>query len=170
MFSALRPENVFYILRKSKVPTLSIGRVVKVSNPVAKYNTAFPNPMNNFETVVDVVVNIDGIDTEFKQLPSNKSLFDYENGTVIVSDDKNAINSEIESLLHYSQNILDNVEYHQNVVNSCTAMIADLNPQIAKERKQEEKINNLESEMFDMKTTLTDVKNMLTQLTNKQTL
>lgn len=167
MFSALRPENVFYILRKSKVPTLSIGRVVKVSNPVAKYNTAFPNPMNNFETVVDVVVNIDGIDTEFKQLPSNKSLFDYENGTVIVSDDKNAINAEIESLLHYSQNILDNVEYHQNVVNSCTAMIADLNPQIAKEKQQAEKINSLETKMVGIESTLSDMKNILTQLTNR---
>lgn len=170
MFNALRPENVFYILRKNKIPSLSLGRVVKVSNPVAKYNTAFQNPMNSFETVVDITVNVDGVETEFKQLPSNKSIFDYEGGTVIVSDDKNAINAEIESILHYSQNILDNVEYHHKVVDSCTAMLADLNPHIAKEKQQEEKINNLESEMLGMKTTLTDVKNMLTQLTNKQTL
>lgn len=167
MFNALRPENVFYVLKKNRVPALSIGRVVKVSNPVPKYNTSFQTQMNGFETVVDVIVNIDGVETEFKQLPTNKSIYDYEGGSVIVSDDKNAINAEVESIMHYSQNILDNVEYHQKVVESCSAMLTDLNPQIAKERKQEEKINNLESKLLGMENTLTDVKNILTQLTNK---
>jgi hypothetical protein len=167
MFNSLRPENVFYVLKKNRIPVLSIGRVVKVSNPVPKYNTSFQTSINGFETVVDVLVNVDGVETEFKQLPANKSIFDYEGGTVIVSDDKNAINSEVESLLNYSQNIIDNVEYHQKVIQSCSSILTDLNPQIAKEKKQEEKINNLESKMLGIENTLTDVKNILTQLTNK---
>ena len=85
----------------------------------------------------------------------------------MISDDKNAINSEVESLLNYSQNIIDNVEYHQKVIKSCSSILTDLNPQIAKEKKQEEKINNLESKMLGIENTLTDVKNILTQLTNK---
>lgn len=170
MFSVLRPENVFYILRKNRVPVLSVGRVVKVSNPMPKYNTSFQTTIGGFETVVDVLVNVDGVESEFKQLPSNKSIFDYEGGTVIVSDDKNAINSEVESLLHYSQTILDNVDYHKKVVESCSSILTELNPQIAKERKHEEKINNLENKMLGIENTLSDVKNILTQLTNKQTL
>ena len=43
----------------------------------------------------------------------------------------------------------------------CAKMRAILNPQIAKDRQQEEDINNLKSEVSGMKGTLTDIKSML---------
>lgn len=167
MFKSLRPENAFYIFKKNRTPILSVGRVVKVSNPVPKYNTSFQTSINGFETVVDVLVNVDGVENEFKQLPSDRSIFDYEGGMVIVSDDKNVINGEIEAMMNTSKNIIDNIDYHKSVVDKCNAILIELNPQIAKEKKQEEKINSLESKMLGIENTLTDVRNILTQLTNK---
>lgn len=167
MFKSLRPENAFYIFKKNRTPMLSVGRVVKVSNPTPKYNTSFQTSVNGFETVVDVLVNVDGVENEFKQLPSDRSIFDYEGGTVIVSDDKNVINSEIEAMMNASKNIIDNIDYHKSVVEKCNAILIDLNPQIAKEKKQEEKINSLETKMLGIESTLSDVRNILTQLTNK---
>ena len=167
MFKSLRPENTFYIFKKNRTPMLSVGRVVKVSNPVPKYNTSFQTSVNGFETVVDVLVNVDGVENEFKQLPSDRSIFDYEGGTVIVSDDKNVINGEIEAMMNASKNIIDNIDYHKAVVEKCNAILIDLNPQIAKEKKQEEKINSLETKMLGIESTLSDVRNILTQLTNK---
>lgn len=167
MFNSLRPDNVFYILKKNRKPVLEIGRVVKVGNPMPKYNTSFQTTVNGFETVVDVLVNVNGVELEFKQLPTNKSIFDYESGSVVVSDDKNAINAEVESLMNNSKVILDNIDYHRAVVESCTNILASLNPQIAKEKQQAEKINSLETKMVGIESTLSDMKNILTQLTNR---
>ena len=46
-------------------------------------------------------------------------------------------------------------------------MRAILNPQIAKDRQQEEDINNLKSEVSGMKGTLTDIKSMLSMALEK---
>lgn len=43
----------------------------------------------------------------------------------------------------------------------CAKMRAILNPQIAKDRQQEEDINNLKNEVSEMKGTMTDIKSML---------
>lgn len=43
----------------------------------------------------------------------------------------------------------------------CAKMRAVLNPQIAKDRQQEEDINNLKNEVSEMKGTMTDIKSML---------
>ena len=82
MFGNIRQDGIIYILDKRNIPTLSVGRVSAVSNPVPKYSTTF-NPMaNGIETTVDITVNIDGSNAEFKKVPSNLSIYG-ENGVVI---------------------------------------------------------------------------------------
>ena len=148
MFQGLRPNSIFYVLDKGENPSLKIGQVVSVSNPQPKFPTYTPGQFNPqpMETTVDVVVKLPNEQMEFKQLPSNMQIANSEN--LVVSESREAMDAESEP-------------YHKKVMEECAKMRAVLNPQIAKDRQQEEDINNLKSEVSGMKGTLTDIKSML---------
>ena len=146
MFQGLRTNSLFYVLDKGENPNLQIGQVVSVSNPQTKYptfNNGFtPHPM---ETVVDVKVKMGDEEVDFKQLPANGQIANDKN--LVVSDNKDAMSAEVDAMLRQSKAILDSVDYNKRVVESCEGMLQQLNPQIAKEKEQAEKINKLEGKV-----------------------
>lgn len=146
MFQGLRTNSLFYVLDKGENPNLRIGQVVSVSNPQTKYptfNNGFtPQPM---ETVVDVKVNLGDEEVDFKQLPANGQIANDKN--LVVSDNKDAMSAEVDAMLRQSKAILESVDYNKRVVESCEGMLQQLNPQIAKDKEQTEKINKLEGKV-----------------------
>lgn len=146
MFQGLRTNSLFYVLDKSENPNLRIGQVVSVSNPQTKYptfNNGFtPQPM---ETVVDVKVKLGDEEVDFKQLPANGQIANDKN--LVVSDNKDAMSAEVDAMLRQSKAILESVDYNKRVVESCEGMLQQLNPQIAKDKEQTEKINKLEGKV-----------------------
>lgn len=146
MFQGLRANSLFYVLDKGENPNLRVGQVVSVSNPQTKYpafNNGFtPQPM---ETVVDVKVKLNDEEVDFKQLPANGQIANDKN--LVVSDNKDAMSAEVDAMLRQSRAILESVDYHKRVVESCEGMLQQLNPQIAKEKEQTEKINKLEGKV-----------------------
>lgn len=146
MFQGLRTNSLFYVLDKGENPNLRIGQVVSVSNPQTKYpafNNGFtPQPM---ETVVDVKVKLGDEEVDFKQLPANGQIANDKN--LVVSDNKEAMSAEVDAMLRQSKAILESIDYHERVVKSCEGMLQQLNPQIAKEKEQTEKINKLEGKV-----------------------
>lgn len=146
MFQGLRTNSLFYVLDKGENPNLRIGQVISVSNPQTKYptfNNGFtPQPM---ETVVDVKVKLGDEEVDFKQLPANGQIANDKN--LVVSDNKDAMSAEVDSMLRQSKAILESVDYNKRVVESCEGMLQQLNPQIAKEKEQTEKINKLEGKV-----------------------
>lgn len=146
MFQGLRNNSLFYVLDKGENPNLRIGQVVSVSNPQTKYpafNNGFtPQPM---ETVVDVKVKLGDDEVDFKQLPANGQIANDKN--LVVSDNKEAMSAEVDAMLRQSKAILESVDYNKRVVESCEGMLQQLNPQIAKEKEQTEKINKLEGKV-----------------------
>lgn len=146
MFQGLRTNSLFYVLDKGENPNLRIGQVVSVSNPQTKYpafNNGFtPQPM---ETVVDVKVKLGDEEVDFKQLPANGQIANDKN--LVVSDNKDAMSAEVDAMLRQSKAILESVDYNKRVVESCEGMLQQLNPQIAKEKEQSEKINKLEGKV-----------------------
>lgn len=146
MFQGLRTNSLFYVLDKGENPNLRIGQVVSVSNPQTKYptfNNGFtPQPM---ETVVDVRVKLGDEEVDFKQLPANGQIANDKN--LVVSDNKDAMSTEVDAMLRQSKAILESVDYNKRVVESCEGMLQQLNPQIAKDKEQTEKINKLEGKV-----------------------
>lgn len=146
MFQGLRTNSLFYVLDKGENPNLRIGQVVSVSNPQTKYptfNNGFtPQPM---ETVVDVKVKLGDEEVDFKQLPANGQIANDKN--LVVSDNKDAMSAEVDAMLRQSKAILESVDYNKRVVESCEGMLQQLNPQIAKDKEQNEKINKLEGKV-----------------------
>ena len=161
MFSGLRTNSIFYVLDKSDKPTLKIGQVTSVSNPVPKFGAAAMPYNPSTETTVDVSAKFNGEQMEFKQLPSNLSI--ANSGAMVVSESREAMISEVEAMRRTSDDVLQSVEYHKNVVKSCDEILGVLNPQIAKEKEQEAKIGQLESKVSGMESTLYDIKGMLTK-------
>ena len=143
MFSGLRQNGLFYILEKGDELKLKIGQVVSLTNPQPKYGQFGYNAQP--EMVVDVKVKVDEEILEFKQLNANASI--ANSGSVIVSDNKEAMSAEVEGLLRTSRQIIESVPYHERVVASCDVMLRELNPAFAKEKEQEEKIGALEQRM-----------------------
>lgn len=166
MFQGLRTNSLFYILEKGDNPSLKVGNVTAVSNPQPKFNHFQPSqPFAQPETVVDVSVKVGEQIMEFKQLPSNLSI--ANSGAVVVSDSREAMAAEVEAMLATSRHILDSIPYHKNVVASCDAMMAVLNPQIAKEREQEQKIGHLEQKMGGIEDMLGRLVTMVSSLEQK---
>lgn len=163
MFSGLRTNSIFYVLDKGKEPCLKIGQVVSVSNPQPKFNTYTvgqfsPQPI---ETTVDVVVKLPDEQVEFKLLPSNAQIANVDN--LVVSESKEAMDAEVDAMYRHAKEVVESEDYYKRVIKKCSEMRSLLNPQLAKEKQQEEDIRNLKCEMSGMKGDLTDIKSLLTK-------
>lgn len=168
MFQGLRQNSIFYVLDKSDEPTLKIGQVVSVSNPQPKFPTYQPGQFNAqpMETTVDVKVKMQDGEAEFKQLPSNGQI--ANSGNVVVAESREAMIAEVEAMLRHSREVLASKDYHEKVVASCESMLGVLNPQIAKEKAQEQKISQLESKVCGMEGTLSNIESMLQKALNRK--
>ena len=162
MFSTLRPNNPIYILDKQNSPVLKRGIVESVSPQRSKTGSFYGQPS---DMIVDITVNIDNTKQEFKGIPANLNI--ANDGTIILSETKESLNSEVEAIMSLSKQILDSVDYHKDVIEKCEQILKDLNPQFAKDKLQEEKITSLESRIGGVENSLEDIKDMLSKVLNK---
>lgn len=171
MFQSLRPNNQIFILHKDK-SLLEVGSVVSVSAPAPKYPVpqVFGQPQ---EMVVDVVVKVNNQDITYQKLPANLDIADFGNNGIVIADNKLAMNSEIMSLKQKSVNILNSIDFHQQVITSCDKMLSDLNPEFAEKQQQQAEINELKTQVNDLTKGMADLmqmnKDLIAQLkrTNK---
>ena len=153
MFSALRQNSPIYILDKGSEPSLEIGTVVSTTPRMGTYQNAF-------NSTVDIKAKVGEITKEFNQLPANMSKT-YYNNSVVVTSDKDSMLQEVEGFIRNS------LPYHQKVVESGESMLAILNPQIAKDKANEEKINQLESKVTNIDSRLGTMMDMLSKALQK---
>ena len=117
------------------------------------------------DMVVDITVSVDGSKEEFKNIPASLSI--ANDGNLVISESKEAMSTEVDSMLSISKQILESVDYHKDVIDKCEQILKDLNPQFAKDKLQEEKINSLEERIGGVEDTLGDIKDMLSKVLNK---
>lgn len=166
MFSALRQGNPFYILEKGQDIKLKVGQVESISQPQPKYKT--PDINNafgmNMQMVVDITVIVDGQKMEFNQVPGNLSIADFGGTGVVISESKDSILSEVDGILQTSRQILNNIDYHKSVCNSCEDILKQLNPSFAKEKEHDAAIQDLTSQLGTIKNEFSSVKNDLSRI------
>ena len=162
MFSTLRQNNPIYVLDKKDSPVLKKGIIETVSPQRSRTGSFYGQPM---DMIVDIRVNIDGTSQEFKNIPANLSI--ANDGNIVISETKEAMSTEVDSMLSISKQILESVDYHKDVIEKCEQILKDLNPQFAKDKFQEEKINSLESRIGGVENTLGDIKDMLSKVLDK---
>lgn len=135
MFSALSQGSNVYLLDKTSSPKFMIGEIVGVTQPKFNYNQA----------TVDLKVKIEDSIQEFNNLPSINSVVTYNNGKLIISETKQGIQNEVENILSNSKNILSNIDVYKQNVDDCENILKQLNPQFAKDKERDDRLQNLEN-------------------------
>lgn len=165
MFSGLRQNSIIYVLEKKQGDgerlSLRIGQVLSVSNPQPKYQPNYHFGAQGMETTVDITVKFQDEQMEFKQLPSTAQIANC--GDLVLSESHDAIDAEVQAMYRTSKEIVESEAYHRQMMEDCIKIRSILNPQIAKEREQAEKITKLESKVSGMEDTLSDIKGMLSK-------
>lgn len=164
MFQSLRPNNQIFILHKDK-PSLEVGSVISVSLPTPKYpvQPMFGQPQ---EMVVDIIAKINNQDVTYQKIPANLDVADFGNNSIVLSDNKEAMNSEIMCLKQRSLDIINSVEYHNEVILECDRLLNSLNPDLAEKQAQNDKIHKLEQQLEK----LMDINNKLIARLDVETL
>lgn len=135
MFSALSQGSSIYLLDKTSSPKFIIGEVVGVTQPSYNFNQA----------TVDLKVKVDDSIQEFNNLPSINSTVTYNNGKVLISETKQGIQNEVEAILSNSRNILNNINTYKQNIEDCEEILKQINPQFAKDKERDDRLQNLES-------------------------
>ena len=89
----------------------------------------------NMQTVVDMTIRVDNETKEFC-VPSNLSVHTY--GDYTLSENKEAMISEVDGLLQNSKDILDSVDKHKASVTAYESILKKLNPVYAKEQERDQ--------------------------------
>lgn len=166
MFQGLRQGALLYVLDKRK-PSLEIAQVVTISNPMPKYN-ATANMYGTFEQVVDISVMTSSGQVDYKQVPALLSVANFGTEGVVLSDNKDAMASEIEAMCRVSQAHLSAVPFHQQVLTKRDEMMMKLNPEAMKAKQQEQEIANLNEKIAKMADVMSRMEAMLAK-SEKQT-
>ena len=58
------------------------------------------------------------------------------------------MNSEIMCLKQRSVDIINSVDYHQNLISECDKLLTNLNPDLAEKQAQKDRIDSLESQVL----------------------
>lgn len=135
MFSALSQGSSIYLLDKTSSPKFVVGEIVGVTQPKYNFNQA----------TVDLKVKVDDTIQEFNNLPSINSTVTYNNGKVLISETKQGIQSEVETILVNSKNILNNIDQYKQNVEDCENILRQINPQFAKDKERDDRLQNLEN-------------------------
>lgn len=155
MFSALSQGSPIYILDKTSSPKYNIGEIVGVSYP--KTNPYNLGPQNT----VDIKVKIEGDVQEFNSIPSINSIVSYNNGKIVISETKQGIQNEVESILSNSKQILNNIDNYKKNVEDCEEILKQLNPQFAIDKERDERLSNLENRFDGFESKLDKIFNLV---------
>ena len=157
MFSALNQGSLIYILDKTDRPTFKIGEVVSTTQP--QLNLPYGN--SNYGPI-DLKVKIDGSIHEYNSIPSSYSVITYNSGKITLSETKQGLQSEVESILQNSKQILDNIDTYKNNIIDCENILKQLNPQFAKDKERDDRLNNLEQRFDGVENKLDKLLNLVT--------
>ena len=151
MFQSVRPNSPIYVFHKGDNPRLETGYVVNQPIPKPKYQmpNAFGQPQ---ELVVDLVIKLNDTTVNMNAIPAQLDIADsYSNGeNLVISDSREAMNSEILSLKQKSIDIINSAPYHKNLINTYDKLLSDFNPEMAEKQAQQKEISELKAQMDEM--------------------
>ncbi len=146
-FNSLAANQPFYILQKSGKPVLQVGVVKTKSDQRPPYQTQTPNVFSGLQmgkgNVVDVTVTVDGGDIPFNNLPAAAESTTYNGGDTFVSCSREATLQAVDTMIQASRKALDQVGYHNTVLQEGEKMLEALNPRYAEEKQRDRTIQEL---------------------------
>lgn len=153
MFSALTQGSSIYLLDKTSSLDYKIGEVIGISSPKIIYN------FGQGQSVVDLKVKVDDNIREFNNLPSINSIVSYNNGKVIISETKQGIQNEVESILQNRIDIINNFENYKQDKQDCEEILKKINPQFAKDKDLDDRLSGLETRIAGFESSINEILN-----------
>lgn len=164
MLSSLQQGSLVYIIDKTKSVKYLIGEVINKTEPKTEYQNV--NIGVNPQMFFDISVKVENDVYEFKHINTNLNVVNYSNGNTIISETKEALIPIVETLLHNSHKIVDNIEFHKQTIIDCESILKQLNPTFAKEKERDEAILNLETRMNNIDDKLDRMFNLINSKQN----
>lgn len=171
MFQSVRPNSQIYIFHRGDNPRLEVGYVVNQPIPRPKYQlpAAFGQPQ---ETVVDLVVKTNDQTYNYNNLPAQLDVADsLSNGeSLIISDSRDGISSEILNLKQKSLDVANSRDYHLSLVEKYEKILIDIHPELAEKQEQKQEIDILKNQMAEMSKSIASLMESNKALIEKLTL
>ena len=142
MFSNLSQNSILYVLDLKNSPKILSGPVDRVTIPRPKYNTFNPN----MEMVVDITATINGEKREFKGVP-NGSIANFGEDAFVLAENKDTLNSYINSMLQNSKSVVNSIEKHKKLITDYEEAIQELNPDIKASKENDKAIQTLQDQV-----------------------
>lgn len=161
MFSALRQGNIVYLLDKSNGLTLKSGQVISNSGANLMY-AATP------QTVINLTIDVAGENKEFNNIPAMQSSVNYNNGNLVLIDNKELAITEVENIVSSSKHILENTSYYEKMVTDGEEVLKILNPQFAKDKARDKEIADLKDKVGGMENKLDTIIGLLGKSENNK--
>ena len=160
MFSTLRKGATVYLLDRTSKPEVKVCYVDNVTIPRPMYPTYNPavSMGTNMQTIVDVTLRIGDEKKEFS-VPSNLSIHTY--GDYTISENKEAMISEVDSLLQQNKEVIDTIDKRKSDSAAYEEILKTLNPVYAKESERDSRIDSLSQQVGSMQTTLNRLESIL---------
>ena len=151
MFQSVRPNSPIYVLHKGDNPRLETGYVANQPIPKPKYQMphTFGQPQ---EMIVDLVIKLNDMSINLNSIPASLDIADsYSNGeSIVISDSREAMNSEIISLKQKSVDLLNSVDYHKSLIACYDKLLSDFNPEMAEKQAQQQEIAGLRNQIDEL--------------------
>lgn len=146
MFSNLSQNSILYVLDLQSTPKILSGPIERISMPRPRYNTFNPA----MEMVVDITATINGEKREFKGVP-NGSIANFGNDAFVLAENREALNSYINSMLQNSRSVLESVEKHKKLIENYEEALVELNPEKKADKEKDLAIQSLQSQVAELK-------------------
>ena len=155
MLNGLRAGASLYALYKTE-PRVEILEVVSVSNPVPQfptYTAGLAQPQ--LSRVVDIQARRGSETVKFEKVPADVTIADFgPSSGIVLSESRDAILAEIETLSKSSERALADEDHHRHVIEECEKMRQTLNPALQKEAENTKRLDTLEQTLNEIRALL----------------
>lgn len=151
MFSALTQGSPVYLLDKTSSLDYKVGEIVGVTQP--RFST--------LGNTVDLKIKVGESVQEFSSVPSVNTFVSYNNGNVIISETKQGIQNEVESILQNRKYHIDNIDNYKNDIIECESILKQLNPQFAIDKERDERLSSLEGKFDSLESKIDKIFNLV---------
>ena len=148
MFQALSQGALISVLYKNE-PRVVEGKVISVNTHMPVYNPSQPMAILN-GPVTDLTVQVGNDTIPFAGLPANGMTANFPDKGFFIATDKAAVLREIEAMAAASKQVLEQIPAHQKMVDSCEALLLQLQPEKQKEAQQAQEIESLKTQLATM--------------------
>lgn len=149
MFQSLSQGAILPVLFKNEPRRVVDGKVISVNTHMPIYNPSQPMAMLN-GLVTDITVQVENDTVPFSGLPANGVIANFPDKGYFIATDNSLIIRELESMESTSQQVLDQIPFHEKMVEDCKALKLQRQPDKQKEVQQAQEIENLKTQLSEM--------------------